>query len=300
MKKKYIILTLMFLLMSCYSFSSCNNSFLNNKKQSTISNTVIEESNKQLMMNTITTLAASSRSVGSKDEKKACDYIKNKLESYGYKTQLQTFSIPSDHSESGEIKFNSSQNLISTKKSKVNYNKGIIIICAHYDCNKDSIGANDNASGVSVVMETARLLKNISSDYELKFIFFGGEELGGLGSRYYIKNLSSNDKKNIKAVINIDSIAQKDGSKPSIFTINGEKNHATMLLKNIPEYMTVQKAVKEFSDYTIFDEAGIPSLCIGQVYDKNLKINNSQDTVSIIDESKLKLVSDIITNSLVN
>ncbi|UZQ52250.1 M28 family peptidase [Clostridium kluyveri] len=274
--------------------------FFSDKKQLSVFNKVIKESNKQLMMDTVKTLTGGSRAAGSNDEKKACKYIKNKLESYGYKMELQTFSVPSDYSESGEVKFNSSQNLISIKEGKVNYNKGIIIICAHYDCNKDSVGANDNASGVSAVMETARLLKNISSDYELRFIFFGGEELGGLGSRYYVKNLSSNDKKNIKAVINIDSIAQKDGSKLSVFTINGEKNYATMLLKNIPEYMTVKKAVKEFSDYAIFDEAGIPSLCIGQVYDKNLKINGSQDTISIIDESKLKLVADIIINSLVN
>nr|WP_279230699.1 M28 family peptidase [Clostridium autoethanogenum] len=51
--------------------------------------------------------------------------------------------------------------------------------------------------------------------------FFGGEEIGGLGSKHYIKNLSPDDKKNIKAVINVDSVAQRDGSKPYIFTVNG-------------------------------------------------------------------------------
>nr|WP_275507157.1 M28 family peptidase [Clostridium coskatii] len=71
-----------------------------------------------------------------------------------------------------------------------------MVICAHYDCERNSVGANDNASGVSVVMETARLLKNVSSEYELRFVFFGGEEIGGLGSRHYIKNLSPDDKKN--------------------------------------------------------------------------------------------------------
>ncbi|CAB1254515.1 hypothetical protein CLOSBL3_12963 [Clostridiaceae bacterium BL-3] len=41
-------------------------------------------------------------------------------------------------------------------------------------------------------------------------------------------------------------------------------------------------------------------MCIGQAYDKNLKINSSQDTISLIDESKLKLVTDTIINSLSN
>lgn len=292
MKKKYIILILMFLLISCCSFSGCNNLFFNNKKQSTVSTNVIKGSNKQLMMNTLKTLAGSSRQTGSNNEKKSCEYIKNKIQSYGYKTQIQTFT------ENDETELNNSQNLIAIKKSKSNYNKGIVVICAHYDCDGNSVGANDNASGVSVVMETARLLKNISSDYELRFIFFGGEELGGQGSRHYIKNLSSNDKKNIKGVINIDSIAQKDGSKPYIFTINGEKNSATMLLKNVPKDMKVKKADREVSDYTMFDMAGIPSLSIGQVYDKSLKINGPKDTLSVIDESKLKLVADVIINSL--
>ncbi|MFL0195876.1 M28 family peptidase [Clostridium sp. WILCCON 0269] len=300
MKRKYIILILIFLLISCCSFSGCNNPFHGNEKQSTMSNNVIKESNKELMMNTIKTLAMTSRQVGSNSEKKACEYIKNKLESYGYKPQLQTFPIPSDYSESGKVKFNSSQNLIAVKKSKSNYNKAIIIICAHYDCEENSVGANDNASGVSVVIETSRLLRNVSSDYELRFIFFGGEEIGFLGSRYYIKNLSSNDKKNIKAVINIDSIAQKDGSKPCIFTMSGKKNSATMLLKNIPKDMNLKKSIREFSDYTAFDEVGTPALCIGQVYDKKLKINGPQDVISTIDESKLKLVADIIIGSLAN
>ncbi|MBV4437659.1 hypothetical protein [Clostridium tyrobutyricum] len=37
---------------------------------------------------------------------------------------------------------------------------------------------------------------------------------------------------------------------------------------------------------------------LGQSYDKNLKINEPQDTVSIIDEPKLKLVADTIVSSL--
>jgi Zn-dependent M28 family amino/carboxypeptidase len=63
------------------------------------------------------------------------------------------------------------QNLIAVKKSKKVQNKGAIIICAHYDSTKDSVGANDNASEVSLVLETTRLLKNVSSDYELEFIY---------------------------------------------------------------------------------------------------------------------------------
>ncbi|MCI1945680.1 M28 family peptidase [Clostridium luticellarii] len=223
--------------------------------------------------------------------------MKSKIQSYGYEIQIQVFSVPI-LTENDTEKLGISQNLIAVKKGKSSYNKGTIVICAHYDSTKDSIGANDNASGVSVVMETARLLKDVSSDYELRFIFFGSEEAGNIGSHNYIDGLSPDDKKNIKAVLNIDSIAQEGASKPYIFTMNGKKNFAIMLLKNIPKNMNVKKAGREISDYAVFYEAGIPSLCIGQAYDKNLKINGPRDTISAISGSKLKLIADIIINSL--
>ncbi|MCI1969597.1 M28 family peptidase [Clostridium luticellarii] len=299
MKNKCIKLILIFTLISCYVFSGCTSLSFNNKNQSTVANNVTRESNQKLMMNTIKSLAANNRTFGSDNEKKAYEYIENKIQSYGYKTQTQTFSFYNRTSDN-KLQLKSSQNLIVIKRSKANYNKEAVIICAHYDCFENSVGANDNASGVSVVMETARLLKNVPSNYELRFIFFGGEELGGVGSNHYIKNLSSNDKKNIKAVINIDSIAQKGGSKPYIFTISGKKNFAVTLLERKPKDMNIKKTDREFSDYVAFDANKIPALCIGQAYDKNLKINSPQDTISLIDESKLKLVADTVINSLSN
>jgi hypothetical protein len=47
--------------------------------------------------------------------------------------------------------------------------------------------------------------------------------------------LTPDDKKNIKAVINIDSIAQKGDNNPQIFTINGKGNFAVTLLKTKPK-----------------------------------------------------------------
>ncbi|RMC91797.1 M28 family peptidase [Clostridium autoethanogenum] len=63
---------------------------------------------------------------------------------------MQTFSL-SNRTENDKTGVNNSQNLIATRNNKSNYNKGIIVICAHYDCERNSVGANDNASGVSVV-----------------------------------------------------------------------------------------------------------------------------------------------------
>ncbi|HEX3022700.1 MAG TPA: M28 family peptidase [Lachnospiraceae bacterium] len=248
------------------------------------------------MMATIKALSAGSREYGTSDEKKACNYLKKRFQYYGYEPYLQK----EEHLNWDGTEKSEGLNLIAVKKSTEEKSKGVIIICAHYDCSKNSLGANDDASGCAVVLETARLLKDMPSDYELRFILFCGEEKGCLGSLYYAQNLSADHAKDIKAVIDIDSIAQKDYVKPKIFTVSGEENTATKLLTSAKENkeLKINKMKRERSDYAVFDHYKMPALCIGQPYTDKLNINNSKDPISQIDKSLLVYVADIIINAL--
>ena len=100
------------------------------------------------------------------------------------------------------------ENIIVTKKSSTDMTKNLII-SAHYDSAEDSVGANDNGSGVAAVLELARILKDTEMPYNVKFILFSGEEKYMLGSRWYVGNLSEDERKQIIGVINIDTIAEK-------------------------------------------------------------------------------------------
>lgn len=88
-----------------------------------------------------------------------------------------------------------------------------VILAAHLDhlgLNPSLMpGANDNASGVAVVMAVARAL----AAFELRplrsvaFIFFGAEEQGVLGSEFYLNHVPAPLKK-AKAVINLDGVGR--------------------------------------------------------------------------------------------
>lgn len=93
--------------------------------------------------------------------------------------------------------------------------KRAIVVSAHYDHlgNAGALyaGADDNASGVAVVLELARLLKQIGykPKHDIVFSFFGAEELGMLGSMAFVsyrKQISDS----IVANINIDMIGRVD------------------------------------------------------------------------------------------
>lgn len=90
-----------------------------------------------------------------------------------------------------------------------------IILCAHYDSYSSNSaatlapGADDNASGTAAVMEIARIMKNYTFDYTLKFICFSAEEFGMYGSRHYAQSARAAGEI-IAGVINMDMIAYAD------------------------------------------------------------------------------------------
>ena len=77
-----------------------------------------------------------------------------------------------------------------------------------YTSTNRSEGANDNASGVAAIMQVARILKDVPTEYSIKFIHFTGEEQGLIGSKNYVTNVvnTTNPKMKIKLVFNLDQI----------------------------------------------------------------------------------------------
>jgi len=99
-----------------------------------------------------------------------------------------------------------SPNVIATIGKEENYDDEIII-GAHLDSYRKSPGANDNGSGIGVMLELARYFKSKKSEMNanIKFIAFGAEELGVLGSRQYVSKHAKSLKK-CRLVFNIDDI----------------------------------------------------------------------------------------------
>ena len=88
----------------------------------------------------------------------------------------------------------------------------IILIGAHYDCHDDSPGALDNGTGVTTLLELARILGSSGVEFEktIRFVFFGIEELSCVGSSFYVLN-HQNELDNIALMINLDGPGAKGG-----------------------------------------------------------------------------------------
>lgn len=88
-----------------------------------------------------------------------------------------------------------------------------ILLCAHFDSRQQRLnepeapapGADDNATGVAIIWELARLLHPIALKVPLRFAFFSGEEQGLWGSTAYAGELAEK-KTPLELVFNVDQV----------------------------------------------------------------------------------------------
>jgi Peptidase family M28/PA domain len=82
----------------------------------------------------------------------------------------------------------------------------VVVVDAHLDAIYGA-GMLDNASGSATILDIAQMMKNVNPRNKLRFIWFGGEELGLLGSAYYVNNLSPNELSHIGYDLDADVTA---------------------------------------------------------------------------------------------
>lgn len=203
------------------------------------------------------------KTTGSLENDNALKWIKNKYLSFGYSED----QIEEDSFSIGRLK---SKNLIITKKGTL-YPDKYVIICGHFD-SINGPGVNDNGSGTSIMLEAAKILKDIPTEYSIKFIHFSGEEQGLYGSKHYANDVVFQNKIrqiDIKMVFNLDQVGGKKGMfNDTVFCDEDQggssKNNAasTQVTKELMTCTTLYSPLQaktdpaEDSDYISFEKKG--------------------------------------------
>ncbi len=177
----------------------------------------------------------------------ARDNIAFLMESYGLDVALEPFTY-----------FGSTYyNVVGTKLGTL-YPDQEIVIGAHYD-SVDNPGADDNASGVALVLEAARIISQYDSDYTIRFIAFDREEQGLHGSSAYVDDHYSDD---IITMLSADMVAYDTGSNSALL-YSRSFDYKAELGAAIVEYSGGLSYIDGgwigASDHAPFDAAGIPA-----------------------------------------
>lgn len=206
-----------------------------------------------------------SHRVSSKGNDLAANYILERLKQYG-----------GGSLEVKDIKYSSQgRNIVAIQKGTKNP-EDIYLICAHYDTVTDH-GADDNASGVSTVLELAKILSQHCVENTIIYAFWDQEEIGLVGAKNYAAEAKNNGDK-LKAVYNIDMMAY-DNNKDNIFDIDYNDNFGANgeglkddILKvfNSYEFNLTPKIVKDSqaaSDNIAFWKQGFSTVLVGESWE---------------------------------
>lgn len=145
-----------------------------------------------------------------------------------------------------------------------------IVFSAHYDhlgrMGADSFfpGANDNASGVAMLLSLAKHYAAHKPKYSIVFCFFSGEEAGLEGSRYFVQHPYFKLKK-VKFVLNVDIMG---GAEKGITLVNGTKHEEAfdtfVSLNEEKNYLNLikKRGPTANSDHYFFSQSGVPAFFI--------------------------------------
>lgn len=217
------------------------------------------------------------RGLGTVELDSVANYIANKFKEYGLKPLNEDYFQVFQHKfrDKGKIKIKNVIGIIpgiddSLKESPV-------VISAHYDHlglgwpdvhkgdeGKIHPGADDNASGVSILLELAKSLgKTLKPKRTIVFASFSGEEAGLIGSRYFVSNLNSDFLEKPIADINLDTDGRLNDKK--LIVLNGNTAREWKFIFMGTDFTTGVKSEvinKELdsSDQFAFIEKGIPAV----------------------------------------
>tara|TARA_R110000868_G_scaffold720_4_gene5255 strand:- start:17212 stop:18438 length:1227 start_codon:yes stop_codon:yes gene_type:complete len=240
------------------------------------------------MKDDVTVLASDSlhgRQTGTPYEVMAADYIADRFKNLGLEPKgtngyFQEFSFKDKSDPHGNVTYvNKSEDSTVTGRNVVGYlnnnAENTVIIGAHYDHLGMGIegslyrgetpeihnGADDNASGVAVMLHLINKLKNVNTKNNYLFIAFSGEEMGLLGSNYFVKHPTINLKK-ADYMLNMDMVGRLNNEKAmAVYGVGTAPIFKQILFANKGELkITEKESGVGPSDHTSFYLMDIPVL----------------------------------------
>ncbi len=188
------------------------------------------------------------RAHGRTGYKASIDYVKAKLDAAGFTTSVQQFTA------SGATGYNLIADWPGGDPNSV------LMSGAHLDSVTSGAGINDNGSGSAAVLETALAVSRaqLQPTKHLRFAWWGAEELGLLGSKYYVNNLPTAERSKVSGYLNFDMIGSPN---PGYFVYDDDP----VIEKTLKDYFTGIGVPTEIetegdgrSDHASFKNVGIP------------------------------------------
>jgi len=165
-----------------------------------------------------------------------------------------------------------------------------VVVGAHYDSVEAGPGANDNASGTAVLLETARALATSGDREGVCLVAFGAEEVGSFGSRSFVDSLSPDKRQALRGMVNLDMVGVGDqwqlvGSKELVEEV--DRDAATLGLDPVP----IELPPGMSGDHSSFIAGRIPAILIHRFDDP--RYHSAEDQAQFVEPQLLEQATEL-------
>lgn len=230
----------------------------------------------------------------------AADLVEERLADLGYTVDTERVDVPEGNSWGTPVDAGRSRNVIADPPGFED-TEPHVVVGAHLDTIPVAPGAEDNASGVSVLLELARLAAAEPAGLPVRFIAFGAEEPRGsgdsmhhFGSQQHVADLSGAEREAVRGMVALDRVGVRSSAVPvcsalaSGNDLRGDLRRAARSV-DMPTRACSQNTT---SDHWSYAKTGIPAVRLGSVpYDE---YHSERDTPDVIDRRQIDRVGSLM------
>ncbi len=170
-----------------------------------------------------------------------------------------------------------------------------VVIGGHFDSVSAGPGANDNASGTAVMLELARVMAYRSSPFTLRFVAFDAEEIGLRGSAHMVNQLTEEERRATRAMVNLDMVGVGDQAR------FGGSEELTRIAFQVARRLgqtaqPIGDGGSGGSDHASFMRVDIPALFIYRSNDPNYHSPN--DRAEFVEPANLAFAGAVVVDVL--
>jgi aminopeptidase YwaD len=223
---------------------------------------------------------------------RAADWVERQLSTAGWELRRQRFRAPAGVSWGVPVPSGRSVNLVATK-GDVRPGRPWLLVGAHLDTVPQASGAEDNASGIGVLLTLADALADRRTRLPVVLVAFGAEEPRGereddhhYGSRAFVDALTPAQRRGFRGMVSLDRVGV-GGVLPIKSVLEPSPLRADLVrAADRAGVATVLETGHTSSDHESFVDAGLPGVRLGGT--SYAAYHSEADVPSVVDPAQLE------------
>jgi peptidase M28-like protein len=231
---------------------------------------------------------------------RALTWLETRFTAAGYQVTRQPLQVPSGTSWGVPVRAGTTWNLIATRPG-FNPAAPHVIVGAHLDTVPQAPGAEDNASGIAVLLGTAETLQN--NALPTMFIAFGAEEPRGdgdnrhhYGSRAFVASMSAAQRSAMRGMVSLDRVGV--GSVVPVCAAQDDQVDVQRALRAAAARVRVptRGCTNRSSDHWSFVRAGLPAARLGST--PYAAYHSARDLPGVVQAAQLGRMGQVLASWL--